>query len=88
MRLLQLPAACPGLPASTDPPPAPGPAPRLAVRRPRTGDASFNPGCADLLKAMLESSIQRRFPKGLKVHVHSLDRFGCLAALTRVLQQV
>jgi hypothetical protein len=43
---------------------------------------------ATLLKAMLESSIQRRFPKGLKVHVHSLDRFGCLAALTRVLQQV
>ena len=32
--------------------------------------------------------LQRRFPKGLKVHVHSLDRFGCLAALTRVLHQV
>lgn len=33
-------------------------------------------------------SLQRRFPKGLKVHVHSLDRFGCLAALARVLHQV
>ena len=32
--------------------------------------------------------LQRRFPKGLKVHVHSLDRFGCLAALTRVMNQV
>lgn len=32
--------------------------------------------------------LQRRFPKGLKVHVHSLDRFGCLAALARVLHQV
>ncbi len=32
--------------------------------------------------------MQRRFPKGLKVHVHSLDRFGCLAALARVLHQV
>lgn len=55
--------------------------------RPRTGDCIFNERSAELLKAMLESSIQRRFPKGLKVHVHSLDRFGCLAALTRVLQQ-
>ena len=35
---------------------------------------------------MLEASIQRRFPKGLKVHVHSVDRFGCLAALTRELK--
>ncbi len=58
------------------------------TRRPRTGDCIFNERSAELLKAMLESSIQRRFPKGLKVHVHSLDRFGCLAALTRVLQQV
>ena len=38
------------------------------------------------LAALLESSIQRRFPKGLKVHVHSVDRFGCLAALARVLK--
>lgn len=39
------------------------------------------------LAAMMESSIQRRFPRGLKVHVHSVDRFGCLAALTKVLKQ-
>ena len=39
------------------------------------------------LAAMMESSIQRRFPRGLKVHVHSVDRFGCLAALTDVLRQ-
>ena len=50
--------------------------------------------CAELdetkaakLAAMMESSIQRRFPRGLKVHVHSVDRFGCLAALTDVLKQ-
>ena len=50
--------------------------------------------CAELdevkaakLAAMMESSIQRRFPRGLKVHVHSVDRFGCLAALTRVLKE-
>lgn len=34
---------------------------------------------------MMEAAIQRRFPKGLKVHVCSVDRFGCLAELTRVL---
>lgn len=55
--------------------------------RPRTGDSGFDRPQAEMLRAMLESSIQRRFPKGLKVHVHSLDRFGCLAALTRVLHQ-
>lgn len=38
------------------------------------------------LRAMLEAAIQRRFPKGLKVHVQSVDRFGCLAALTGVLR--
>ena len=38
------------------------------------------------LAAMLEASIQRRFPRGLKVHVQSVDSFGCLAALTAVLR--
>lgn len=37
------------------------------------------------LPPCLPACLQRRFPKGLKVHVHSLDRFGCLAALARVL---
>ena len=31
-------------------------------------------------------AVKRRHPKGLKVHVHSVDRYGCLAALTRVLK--
>lgn len=55
--------------------------------RPRSGDVEFSDQRAALLKAMLEGSIQRRFPKGLKVHVRSLDRFGCLAALAQVLRQ-
>lgn len=38
------------------------------------------------LAAMMEAAIQRRFPKGLKVHVRSIDRFGCLSSLTRVLK--
>jgi predicted amino acid-binding ACT domain protein len=55
--------------------------------RPRSGDGEFSERRAALLKAMLAQSIERRFPKGLKVHVRSLDRFGCLAALTRQLEQ-
>lgn len=55
--------------------------------RPRTGEGGFNEDSAKLLKAMLESSIQRRFPKGLKVHVRSLDRFGCLASLAKQLHR-
>ena len=53
--------------------------------KPRLG-ALFNSAKAEKLRAMLESSIQRRFPRGLKVHVHSVDRFGCLAQLTRTLK--
>jgi len=53
--------------------------------KPRLG-ALFNAAKAAKLQAMLESSIQRRFPRGLKVHVHSVDRFGCLAQLTRTLK--
>lgn len=55
--------------------------------RPRSGDGDFNERQATLLKSMLESSIQRRFPKGMKVHVRSLDRFGCLTALASQLHQ-
>ncbi len=54
--------------------------------RPRSGDGDFTPQAAALLQAMLVSSIQRRFPKGIKVHVRSMDRFGCLASLARQLQ--
>lgn len=54
--------------------------------RPRDGDAAFDEERAALLRAMLYSSIRRRFPRGLKLHVHSLDRYGSLAELTRVLR--
>ena len=54
--------------------------------RPRDGNADWDAGRAEQLVAMLEASIQRRFPRGLKVHVRSADRFGCLAALAGVLR--
>lgn len=54
--------------------------------RPRMGGVGWDAKKAERLRGMLESSIQRRFPKGLKVHVHSVDRFGCLAAITRELK--
>ncbi len=54
--------------------------------RPRGGVKTYDEGRAARLRAMLEASVQRRHPKGLKVHVHSVDRFGCLASLTRVLK--
>lgn len=54
--------------------------------RPRLASNAWDNAQAERLKGMLESSIQRRFPKGLKVHVHSVDRFGCLAAITRELK--
>ena len=40
---------------------------------------------AQKLVAMMEAAIQRRFPAGVKLHVHSSDRFGCLAELTQTL---
>lgn len=55
--------------------------------RPRLGKPELDEVKAAKLAAMMESSIQRRFPRGLKVHVHSVDKFGCLAALTKVLKQ-
>jgi hypothetical protein len=55
-------------------------APEAVRAVPRGASLSWRSGCSRLF-------VQRRFPKGLKVHVHSLDRFGCLAALTSVLQQ-
>lgn len=51
--------------------------------RPRSGEGEFDAEEAKLVKAMLEASIERRFPKGMKVHVRSIDRFGCMAALTK-----
>lgn len=43
---------------------------------------------AEFLKAMLEDSVQRRFPNGVKLRVHSLDRYGCLSGLAGVLKKV
>ena len=54
--------------------------------RPRHGGDAFEPGRADQLAALVGASIVRRFPRGLKVHVRSLDRYGCLASLTAVLR--
>lgn len=53
--------------------------------KPRWG-RPWDARAANKLAAMLEASIQRRFPKGLKLHVHSVDRFGSLATLTAVLR--
>jgi glycine cleavage system regulatory protein len=53
--------------------------------RPRAGARAPSPAAAARLRAMLIASIERRFPRGVKVHVRSLDRFGCLAALARQL---
>ena len=38
------------------------------------------------LKDMLEASIQRRFPKGLKVRVRSTEQNGCLRDLAQRLR--
>jgi hypothetical protein len=53
--------------------------------KPRAGAAEFDPARAALLAHALDASIRRRFPPGVKVHVHSLDRYGCLATLAGVL---
>ncbi|KAK2075535.1 hypothetical protein QBZ16_001643 [Prototheca wickerhamii] len=55
--------------------------------RPRFGDQGWDEGAAACLKAMLEGSIQRRFPRGIKLHVRSVDRFGGLGEITRVLKE-
>jgi hypothetical protein len=47
--------------------------------------SSYDERKASLLKYHLESSIQRRFPRGLKVHVHSRDHRGLLAQITHQL---
>jgi len=53
--------------------------------RPCLGDAIWDEMRAAQLRAMLEVAVERRFPQGLKVHVHSVNRFGLLASLSRVL---
>lgn len=86
--------AAAGSSSSSRPPSAPGgpggSQPCLASQeyyiRPRDGNADWDVARAEQLVAMLEASIQRRLPRGLKVHVRSADRFGCLAALAGVLR--
>ena len=51
--------------------------------RPRAGDGDFDDEEALLVKAMLNAAIERRFPRGIKVQIRSMDRFGCMALLTR-----
>lgn len=51
--------------------------------RPRAGDGDFDDEEALLVKAMLNAAIERRFPRGIKVQIRSMDKFGCMALLTR-----
>eukprot|EP01025_Chloroclados_australasicus_P064531 TRINITY_DN8634_c0_g1_i1.p2 TRINITY_DN8634_c0_g1~~TRINITY_DN8634_c0_g1_i1.p2 ORF type:complete len:534 (-),score=80.93 TRINITY_DN8634_c0_g1_i1:109-1710(-) len=53
--------------------------------KPRWGDGEFSEEKVAELKWMLDLSITRRHPKGMKIHVHSTEKVGCLAELTRVL---
>ena len=53
--------------------------------RPRFGDVKFQQKKADHLTYMLEASIQRRFPRGLKVIIVSADTFGLLSKLASVM---
>jgi hypothetical protein len=45
---------------------------QLYYIRPRFGNFVWNPVKATRLRVMLEAAIQRRFPKGLKVHVQQV----------------
>lgn len=51
--------------------------------RPRAGDGEFDDEEALLVKAMLNAAIERRFPRGIKVQIRSMDKFGCMTLLTR-----
>lgn len=53
--------------------------------RPRVGDWGYDKAQAAHLKYHLECAIQRRFPNGLKVLVHSRDRRGILSLLAHQL---
>lgn len=48
--------------------------------------AEWNDSKANLLRGMLEASIQRRFPQGLKVHVRELQDGSCLTELAQRLR--
>lgn len=54
--------------------------------RPRFRGIEFDKTRVEMLRYFLEASIQRRFPKGLKVHVQPLDKRRCLIELLRELK--
>lgn len=51
---------------------------QLFYVRPRYGEAIWDAQRAHKLKYMLESAVQRRFPKGLKIHVQATDQRALL----------
>ena len=52
--------------------------------RPRFGEIEFNEEKAKTLRHLLISSILRRAPHGLKVHILTMDQAGLLARVTEV----
>lgn len=55
--------------------------------RPRFGDSKFDEKKAAKVEFMLRASINRRFPRGLKVHVWTMDQIGLLGKLTTIFRQ-
>lgn len=51
---------------------------QLFYVRPRYGEAIWDAQRAHKLKYMLESAVQRRFPKGVKLHVQATDQRALL----------
>eukprot|EP00879_Flechtneria_rotunda_P019827 GHRR01020841.1.p1 GENE.GHRR01020841.1~~GHRR01020841.1.p1 ORF type:complete len:702 (+),score=262.20 GHRR01020841.1:224-2329(+) len=62
-----------------------GTATQLFYIRPRFGETAFDDRRAAVLKAMLTSAVQRRFPPGLRVHVFSGNTV-CLQDLIRAMK--
>lgn len=55
--------------------------------RPRFHEVEWDDDRMETLKYLLEAAIRRRFPKGLKVHVHSLAKTGYLIFFLRALNE-
>ena len=55
--------------------------------RPRFHEVEWDDDRMETLKYLLEAAIRRRFPKGLKLHVHSLPKSGYLIFFLRALNQ-
>lgn len=52
--------------------------------RPRFGEIGFNTQKAKKLRHLLKSSILRRAPRGLKVHILTMDQSGLLCRISNV----